>query len=82
MKKLKVFIGIVFLIEILCSSITVADTSLGVRIPTAYIATTGVGQSNDGIPPDPYGLLILQRQVSDNQMMGYRLIPTKHFHMI
>ncbi len=54
MKKLKVFIGIVFLIEILCSSITVADTSLGVRIPTAYIATTGVGQSNDGIPPDPY----------------------------
>lgn len=26
----------------------------GPRIPTTYFATTGVGQSDDGIPPDPY----------------------------
>lgn len=32
----------------------VADESFGCRIPTAYFATTGVGQSDEGIPPDPY----------------------------
>ncbi|BAF71841.1 phosphatidylserine decarboxylase [Sulfurovum sp. NBC37-1] len=54
MKKLKLFTGIVFLIGMISSSVVYADTSLGVRIPTAYFATTGAGQSNDGIPPDPY----------------------------
>ena len=54
MQRQKLFIGIVFLVGILSSCIAVADTSLGVRVPTAYIATTGSGQSNDGIPPDPY----------------------------
>jgi pyruvoyl-dependent arginine decarboxylase (PvlArgDC) len=31
-----------------------ADESFGCRIPTAYFATSGTGQSDEGIPPDPY----------------------------
>lgn len=31
-----------------------AQEKTGPRIPTTYFAVTGVGQSNDGIPPDPY----------------------------
>jgi arginine decarboxylase len=31
-----------------------ADENFGCRIPTAYFATGGTGQSDDGIPPDPY----------------------------
>jgi arginine decarboxylase len=31
-----------------------AQMQTGVRVPTAYIATTGTGQSDEGIPPDPY----------------------------
>lgn len=31
-----------------------AGERFGPRIPTAYFATTGTGQSDQGIPPDPY----------------------------
>ncbi len=31
-----------------------ADMQFGPRIPTAYFATTGTGQSDQGIEPDPY----------------------------
>lgn len=31
-----------------------ASECFGARIPTQYFATMGAGQSNDGIPPDPY----------------------------
>ena len=31
-----------------------AQERFGPRIPTAYVAVTGVGQSDQGIPPDPY----------------------------
>jgi pyruvoyl-dependent arginine decarboxylase len=31
-----------------------AQSEFGSRIPTAYFVTTGVGESNEGIPPDPY----------------------------
>jgi len=31
-----------------------AETRLGPRIPTKYFVTTGAGQSDEGIPPDPY----------------------------
>ena len=31
-----------------------ADENFGCRIPTTYFATSGVGQSDEGIPPDPY----------------------------
>jgi arginine decarboxylase len=31
-----------------------AQENFGCRIPTAYFATSGTGQSDEGIPPDPY----------------------------
>lgn len=31
-----------------------ADENFGCRIPTTYFATSGTGQSDEGIPPDPY----------------------------
>jgi arginine decarboxylase len=31
-----------------------ADENFGCRIPTTYFAASGVGQSDEGIPPDPY----------------------------
>lgn len=31
-----------------------ADSESGPRIPTAYFVTTGTGESDQGIPPDPY----------------------------
>jgi arginine decarboxylase len=31
-----------------------AETGFGPRVPTAYFATTGTGESDEGIPPDPY----------------------------
>lgn len=36
------------------SSPALAAERFGPRIPTAYFATTGTGQSDQGIPPDPY----------------------------
>lgn len=33
---------------------SVAESRFGPRIPTAYFVTTGTGQSDEGIPPDPY----------------------------
>ncbi|MFH1846863.1 MAG: hypothetical protein ABH869_04830 [Candidatus Omnitrophota bacterium] len=36
------------------SGITFAGEEFGPRIPTAYVATTGTGESDEGIPPDPY----------------------------
>ncbi len=38
----------------LLSSGAWAESQSGPRIPTAYFVTTGVGQSDEGIEPDPY----------------------------
>ena len=46
--------GLITAIALLSAQFVAAQTQLGVRVPTAYIATTGTGQSDDGIPPDPY----------------------------
>lgn len=31
-----------------------ASIDLGIRVPTAYVVSIGAGQSNEGLPPDPY----------------------------
>jgi arginine decarboxylase len=41
-------------VGVLLASVAVAETGSGPRIPMAYFTTTGTGQSDDGIPPDPY----------------------------
>lgn len=50
----KLITAIIALTVFFCFAEVHAATSLGVRIPTAYIVTTGVGQSDEGLPPDPY----------------------------
>lgn len=45
---------IVLGIVLLMPNSVFAVSEFGPRIPTAYIATTGTGQSDQGIPPDPY----------------------------
>ena len=46
-------VGIFFFV-LFCATVSAAQTRFGVRVPTAYIATTGTGQSDEGIEPDPY----------------------------
>ncbi len=45
---------IVVLIAAVTAAVSFAASTSGPRVPTAYFATTGAGQSDDGIPPDPY----------------------------
>jgi pyruvoyl-dependent arginine decarboxylase len=55
MKRAKTAIGFIFLFAMLNVGIGLAaDATFGPRIPTTYFVTTGVGESNQGIPPDPY----------------------------
>ncbi|MBU1137495.1 MAG: pyruvoyl-dependent arginine decarboxylase [Proteobacteria bacterium] len=54
MSILRALAGLVFLTVFLSGNVVLAETSFGVRVPTAYIATTGTGQSDEGLPPDPY----------------------------
>lgn len=44
----------VCLLAILSAAPMWAEQKYGVRVPTAYVVSTGVGQCDDGIPPDPY----------------------------
>ena len=54
MITLRTIIGLFFLALTFSFNVALAETSLGVRVPTVYIATTGTGQSDEGLPPDPY----------------------------
>lgn len=66
----------VFLFMVLSASFVLAQSTFGPRIPTAYFATTGVGQSDQGIPPDPYetfsyDLALLQAGIENFNVMYY-----------
>lgn len=55
MKTKKFFVLFFLMCAILCSiSPVIAESRFGPRIPTTYFVTTGTGESNQGIPPDPY----------------------------
>ena len=54
MSMFRVLSALIFLTVFLSCTVVSAETSFGVRVPTAYIVTTGTGQSDEGIPPDPY----------------------------
>ncbi len=61
---------------VVLSSLTWAGNTYGPRIPTAYFATTGVGQSDQGIPPDPYetfsyDLALLQAGIENFNVVYY-----------
>jgi arginine decarboxylase len=62
----------------LCSFVSMADAgeNFGPRIPTAYFATMGTGQSDQGIPPDPYetfsyDLALLQAGIENFNVVYY-----------
>ena len=50
------FINLLFLIYavLFILSPAFAESRFGPRIPTTYFVTTGTGESDQGIPPDPY----------------------------
>ena len=55
MKRAFFVIGMVILLASTQSATELRAKSLfGPRIPTTYFVTTGVGESDQGIPPDPY----------------------------
>lgn len=46
---------LLLLVVVAYTSVTAwSQAQYGPRIPTAYFVTTGTGESNEGIPPDPY----------------------------
>lgn len=51
--KATVFLRTLFATLMTLSTLFAASTS-GPRIPTTYFATTGTGESDQGIPPDPF----------------------------
>ena len=49
------FVVAALLVLLVCAAAPAQTGSqFGPRIPTAYFVTTGIGQSDQGIPPDPY----------------------------
>lgn len=51
----RIFTCLLALAMIACfSTVAQAEPWIGPRVPLAYFATTGTGQSDQGIPPDPY----------------------------
>ena len=59
----------------------------GCRIPTAYFVTTGFGQSDEGIPPDPYetfsyDLALLDAGIADFNVVYYTsVLPPESFEV-
>ncbi len=55
MKATKFFVLFVLICAVLFTiSPVLAESLFGPRIPTTYFITTGTGESDQGIPPDPY----------------------------
>jgi pyruvoyl-dependent arginine decarboxylase len=48
------WVYIVFAVAVAAAFPVHAEMGFGPRVPTAYFVTTGTGESDDGIPPDPY----------------------------
>lgn len=54
MKTGRISVLIIWFFCIAFTSAVFAEGHYGPRIPTAYIVTSGTGESDNGIPPDPY----------------------------
>lgn len=50
-------------------------TEFGVRVPTAYAVTTGTGQSDDGIPPDPYETFSYDLALLEAGIENFNVVP-------
>jgi arginine decarboxylase len=64
-----------------------AGQRFGPRIPTAYFATTGTGQSDQGIPPDPYetfsyDLALLEAGIENFNVVYYTSVLPPESHEV
>lgn len=64
-----------------------AENDFGPRIPTAYFVTTGVGQSDEGIPPEPYetfsyDLALLEAGIENFNVVFYTSVLPKESYEI
>ena len=57
------------------STMTAEGTEFGVRVPTAYVVTTGTGESDDGIPPDPYETFSYDLALLDAGIENFNVVP-------
>lgn len=51
-----------------------AEFESGTRIPTAYFVTTGIGQSDEGIPPDPYETFSYDLALLDADIENFNVV--------
>ncbi len=69
-------LSILVCVVALATSCVPAQSRLGPRIPTTYFVTTGTGESDQGIPPDPYetfsyDLALLDAGIEDFNVVYY-----------
>jgi pyruvoyl-dependent arginine decarboxylase len=74
--KLMCLLFIIFTVTLMISPIRAQDTTFGPRIPTTYFVTSGVGESDDGIQPDPYetfsyDLALLEAEIENFNVVYY-----------
>lgn len=75
MKRLK-FIFVLFVVVAVFHAGTAlaADDAFGPRIPVAYFVTTGVGESDQGIPPDPYETFSYDLALLDASIENFNVV--------
>jgi arginine decarboxylase len=69
------------------ASPVLAESESGPRIPTAYFVTTGTGESDQGIPPDPYetfsyDIALLNARIENFNVVYYTsVLPLESFEV-
>jgi arginine decarboxylase len=63
------------------------ETTYSTRVPTTYFATTGTGQSDEGIPPDPYetfsyDLALLEAGIENFNVVYYTSVLPKESYEV
>ena len=87
--SMKCFSMFICIFVILLSAVCFSQdrTSFGARIPTLYFVTSGVGQSDEGIEPDPYetfsyDLALLDAQIENFNVVYYTsVLPLESFEV-
>ena len=87
--SMKCFSLFIFICVILLSAVCFSQerAGFGARIPTLYFVTSGVGQSDEGIEPDPYetfsyDLALLDAQIENFNVVYYTsVLPLESFEI-
>jgi len=79
--------NLVLLIVTVLISLSFFSNSFGPRIPITYFVTVGTGQSDEGIPPDPYetfsyDLALLEAKIEDFNVVYYTSVLPLESHEI